>query len=56
MVNFYLKDNDVGATLEQLHSKNGLQNVKNRMQAIKGTIIFNNIADKGFKVYFILPT
>ena len=48
-------DNGVGATLKQLHSKNGLQNVKNRIQAIKGTIIFDDKSDKGFKVYFILP-
>jgi signal transduction histidine kinase len=47
-------DNGVGATLEQLHSKNGLQNVKNRIQAIKGTIIFDDKSDKGFKVHFIL--
>ncbi|MFV8270095.1 ATP-binding protein [Flavobacterium sp. GT2N3] len=48
-------DNGVGATLEQLNSKNGLQNVKHRIQAIKGTIIFYDKLDKGFKVHFILP-
>ena len=48
-------DNGVGASLEQLHSKNGLQNVKNRIQAIKGTIIFDDKSDRGFKVHFILP-
>jgi signal transduction histidine kinase len=48
-------DNGVGATLEQLNSKNGLHNVKNRIQAIKGTIIFDDKSNKGFKVHFILP-
>jgi signal transduction histidine kinase len=31
-------DNGKGATIEKLNSKNGLQNVENRILAIKGTI------------------
>ena len=48
-------DNGVGATLEQLNLKNGLQNVENRIQAIKGTITFDTKSDKGFRVHFIFP-
>lgn len=49
-------DNGVGATFNQLNSKNGLQNVENRIQAIKGTITFDTKSKKGFKVQFIIPT
>ena len=48
-------DNGVGATFNQLNSKNGLQNVENRIQAIKGTITFDTKSNKGFKVQFIIP-
>ena len=48
-------DNGVGATIEQLNSKNGLQNIENRIRTIKGTITFDNKSDKGFKVHFTLP-
>ncbi len=48
-------DNGVGATIEQLNSKNGLQNVENRIQAIKGIITFETKSNKGFKVQFIIP-
>ena len=48
-------DNGVGATLEQLNSKNGLQNIENRIQTIKGTITFDTKSSKGFKMQFIIP-
>jgi signal transduction histidine kinase/Flp pilus assembly protein TadD len=48
-------DNGVGATLEQLNLKNGLQNVENRIQAIKGIITFDTKSNKGFKMQFIIP-
>jgi signal transduction histidine kinase len=48
-------DNGVGATIEELNLKNGLRNVENRIQAIKGTITFDTESDKGFKVSFIFP-
>jgi signal transduction histidine kinase len=48
-------DNGVGATIEQLNSKNGLQNIENRMRTIKGIITFDTKSDKGFKVHFTLP-
>ncbi|TDE53631.1 ATP-binding protein [Flavobacterium sp. GT3P67] len=48
-------DNGAGATLEQLNSRNGLQNVENRIQAIKGIITFDTKSNKGFKVQFIIP-
>jgi signal transduction histidine kinase len=48
-------DNGVGAVLEQIKSKNGLQNVENRIRAINGTITFDTKSNKGFKVQFIIP-
>ncbi|MFV8392606.1 tetratricopeptide repeat-containing sensor histidine kinase [Flavobacterium sp. LB2P6] len=48
-------DNGIGATLKQLNSKNGLQNIENRIQAIKGTITFDTKLDKRFRVHFIFP-
>ena len=48
-------DNGVGATIEQLNSKNGLQNIENRIRTIKGIITFDTKSDKGFKVHFTLP-
>jgi signal transduction histidine kinase len=47
-------DNGIGATLKQLNLKNGLQNIENRIQAIKGTINFDTKSDKGFRVQFII--
>lgn len=48
-------DNGVGATIEQLNSKNGLQNIENRIRTIKGILTFDTKSDKGFKVHFTLP-
>ncbi|MFV8466586.1 tetratricopeptide repeat-containing sensor histidine kinase [Flavobacterium sp. LB1P62] len=48
-------DNGVGATSEKLTSKNGLQNVENRIKSIKGTITFYTKSNKGFKVSFMFP-
>ncbi|MFM2368621.1 MAG: hypothetical protein RL619_921 [Bacteroidota bacterium] len=48
-------DNGVGATFDKLNSKNGLQNVENRIQALNGTITFDTASNKGFKVSFIFP-
>jgi signal transduction histidine kinase/Flp pilus assembly protein TadD len=48
-------DNGVGATFDKLNSKNGLQNVENRIQALNGTITFDTESNKGFKVSFIFP-
>jgi tetratricopeptide (TPR) repeat protein len=48
-------DNGVGATIEELNLKNGLRNVENRIQAIKGTITFDTKSDKGFKVHITFP-
>lgn len=39
----------------QTFDKKGLQNVENRIQAIKGTIIFDNQTNKGFKVTISIP-
>lgn len=48
-------DNGIGATLEKLVSKNGLQNIENRIHSIKGKISFDTGSDKGFKATIIFP-
>ena len=48
-------DNGIGATENQLKSKNGLQNVENRILAVKGNISFDISPNKGFKVRFTIP-
>lgn len=48
-------DNGVGIDNNQLNSKNGLLNVENRIQAIKGTVTFDINSNKGFKVNIIFP-
>ena len=35
--------------------KNGLQNMENRIQAVKGTINFDTEPDKGFRVKIVMP-
>jgi len=48
-------DNGVGVPLDKINPKNGLQNVENRIDAINGTITFDNTTNKGFKVSFSFP-
>jgi signal transduction histidine kinase len=48
-------DNGKGATIEKLNSRNGLQNVENRILAIKGTITFDTKSGKGFKSSILFP-
>lgn len=48
-------DNGLGATLGKINLGNGLQNVENRILAIKGTINFDNKSNKGFKTSFTIP-
>jgi signal transduction histidine kinase len=48
-------DNGVGVTFDKENSRNGLRNVENRIQAIKGTTTFDTKSKKGFKVSFIFP-
>ena len=48
-------DNGIGIENNQLNSKNGLLNVENRIQAIKGTVTFDINSNKGFKVNIIFP-
>ncbi|BDU27436.1 tetratricopeptide repeat protein [Flavobacterium sp. GSB-24] len=47
-------DNGKGCEKSQI-IKNGLQNMENRILAIKGTITFETEPDKGFKVKITLP-
>jgi signal transduction histidine kinase len=48
-------DNGLGAAFDKINSKNGLQNVENRILAINGTITFDTKPDKGFKTSFTIP-
>ena len=48
-------DNGVGAAFDKINSKNGLQNVENRILAIKGSITFDTKPEKGFKTSFKIP-
>ena len=48
-------DNGLGAASDKINSRNGLQNVKNRILAIKGSITFDTKPGKGFKSSFAIP-
>jgi signal transduction histidine kinase len=48
-------DNGIGAALNNINSKNGLQNVENRILSINGTITFDTKSNKGFKTSFTIP-
>lgn len=48
-------DNGIGILSNKINSGNGLQNVENRIQSIKGTITFDTKSNKGFKTSFIIP-
>jgi len=48
-------DNGLGVPFDKINLKNGLQNVENRIHAIKGTITFDNQYNKGFKVDITFP-
>ncbi|SHM14566.1 tetratricopeptide repeat-containing sensor histidine kinase [Flavobacterium saccharophilum] len=47
-------DNGVGCEKTKM-TKNGLQNMESRIQAVKGTINFDTEPDKGFKVKISIP-
>ena len=47
-------DNGVGCEKTKM-TKNGLQNMESRIQAVKGTIDFDTEPDKGFKVKIAMP-
>lgn len=46
---------DDGKGSEEVHLKNGLQNVENRIRSIKGTVTFDSEIGKGFKVKISFP-
>lgn len=48
-------DNGIGADFDEKKSRNGLQNVENRILAIKGNITFDTKSNKGFKVKITFP-
>ena len=50
-VSIHYKDNGVGCTLEK---SNGLQNVENRMAALKGRITFESEPNKGFEAKMVV--
>lgn len=54
--NLFINYSDNGKGCEKLKiTKNGLQNMENRILAIKGTITFDTEPDKGFKVKLTMP-
>ena len=48
-------DNGIGATLDEQNLRNGLRNIKNRIEAVKGSIAFDTNSHKGFKTSFSIP-
>ncbi len=48
-------DNGVGASEMAMNNKNGLKNTEKRIQAIRGTIIFDTKKGKGFKAEIKIP-
>lgn len=48
-------DNGNGINSSNIHLKNGLQNIENRIKSIKGTISFKSVLDKGFRVNIKFP-
>ena len=48
-------DNGIGATFDEKKSRNGLQNVENRIMALKGTLTFDTKSNKGFKATILFP-
>ncbi len=49
-------DNGLGVNLQNIKTKNGLQNVENRIEAINGTITFDSSLNKGFHVNISIPS
>jgi len=48
-------DNGKGINISNLVSKSGLQNIENRILAIKGEINIDSAIDKGFKIFIEFP-
>ncbi|HEY6143993.1 MAG TPA: ATP-binding protein [Flavobacterium sp.] len=48
-------DNGIGATFDKINSKNGLQNVENRILSLNGTITFDTKSNRGFQTSFTIP-
>lgn len=53
-INIYYTDNGIGIP-EKLQFKNGLTNTGNRIDSIRGAIIFDTKAEKGLKVQISFP-
>ena len=54
-VKIVYSDNGVGSRCPKINSKNGLQNVENRMVSIGGSISFDNKSEKGFHLTLTYP-
>lgn len=48
-------DNGIGFNNNQDRHSNGLKNIENRIQSIKGTISFNSVLEKGTKINIQFP-
>ena len=49
------EDDGVGASKEELESKNGLRNTEKRILAIQGNITFDSKKNHGFRVEILIP-
>lgn len=54
-LNIYYEDDGVGASIESLLRKNGLQNTEKRIQASGGSITFDSEEGKGFRAEIRIP-
>ena len=48
-------DNGIGVSQDKMNLKNGLLNVETRVEAVNGTLTFDNAPQKGFKVTIAFP-
>lgn len=54
VINYY--DNGIGINFEKIVTKNGIQNIENRISTIDGTITFDSNQNKGVKTNIVIPT
>lgn len=48
-------DNGIGISHDKINLKNGLLNVESRIEAINGTLTFDEMNKKGFKIKIVFP-
>lgn len=53
LINYF--DNGIGIDFDKIKTKNGLQNIEDRITAINGNINFDSKPNKGIKINMIIP-